>query len=154
MTVMIDTLPDSLVYLILQELNGICLGRIAKVSKNMSNFANNDELWEFVCGFCKRSAIYRLYTSVNYSAQLYRLQVPLKLQNLAGDTIDILRKAKEENYRLKRYKMYDNLTTYEQELATAEKKELYLEKTFRAYERAIADWEGIEYIPIRIFYRN
>ena len=151
---MIDTLPDSLVYLILQELNGVCLSRIANVSKNMSNFANNDELWEFVCGFCKRNAIERLYNSGNYKVQLYRLQVPLKLQNLARDAIDILKKAKEENYRLKRYKIYDNLTTYKQELATAEKKELDLEKTFRAYERAIADWEGIEYIPMRVFYRN
>ena len=145
MTFIIDTLPDSLVYLILQELDGICLGRIARVSKSMSNFANNDELWEFVCGFCKKDAC---------SKDLYNLQVPLKLRKLIPNAYKILSKAKEEHHRVKKNKMYYNLITYEQKLAAAEKKELDSEKTFRAYERAIAQWRGIEYIAMPVIYRT
>ena len=79
MTFIIDTLPDSLVYLILQELDGICLVRIALVSKSMLNFANNDELWEFVCGFCKKDAcakdVYELQVNLDYENFL---MIPIK----------------------------------------------------------------------------
>jgi len=145
MTFIIDTLPDSLIYLILQELNGICLCRIAMVSKSLSNFANNDELWEFVYGFCKKDVDIK---------NLYKLQVPLKLRILFKDAYKILSKAKEENYRVEKYKMYDNLITYQQKLVAAEKKELDSEKTFRAYERAIAEWQGVEYMPIPVICRT
>jgi hypothetical protein len=145
MTFIIDTLPDNLVYLILQELNGICLARIAMVSKSLSDFANNDELWEFVYGFCKKDVD---------AKNLYKLQVPLKLRILFKDAYKILSKAKEENYRVEKYKMYDNLITYQQKLVATEKKELDSEKTFRAYERAIAQWQGLEYMPIPVIYRT
>jgi len=142
---MIDTLPDSLVYLILQELNGICLCCIAMVSKSMSNFANNDDLWKFVCGFYKKDVD---------TKNLYKLYVPLKLQLLHKDAYKILSKAKEEHYRVEKYKMNYNLTTYEQKLVAAEKKELNSEKTFRAYERAVAEWRGVEYIAMPVIYRT
>jgi hypothetical protein len=143
---MIDTLPDSLIYLILQELNGICLARIAMVSKSLLDFANNDELWEFVYGFCKKDVDVK---------NLYKLQVPLKLRILFKDAYKILSKAKEEHYRVEKYKMYDdNLTTYQQKLVAAEKKELDSEKTFRSYERAIALWQGVEYMPMPVIYRT
>lgn len=145
MTFIIDTLPDSLIYLILQELNGICLCRIAMVSKSLSDFANNNELWEFVYGFCKKDVDIK---------NLYKLQVPLKLRILFKDAYKILSKAKEENYRVEKYKMYDNLITYQQKLVAAKKKELDLEKTFRAYERAIAEWQGVEYMPIPVICRT
>jgi hypothetical protein len=146
MTFIIDTLPDSLIYLILQELNGICLCRIAMVSKSLSNFANNDELWEFVYGFCKKDVDVK---------NLYKLQVPLKLRILFKDAYKILSKAKEEHYRVEKYKMYDdNLTIYEQKLAAAKKKKLDSEKTFRSYERAIAQWQGVEYMPMPVIYRT
>ncbi len=145
MTFIIDTLPDSLIYLILQELNGICLCRIAMVSKSLSNFANNDELWEFVYGFYKKDVDVK---------NLYKLQVPLKLRILFKDAYKILSKAKEENYRVEKYKMYDNLTTYQQKLVAAKKKKLDSEKTFRAYERTIAEWQGVEYMPMPVIYRT
>jgi len=145
MTFIIDTLPDSLIYLILQELNGICLCRIAMVSKSLSDFANNNELWEFVYGFCKKDVDIK---------NLYKLQVPLKLRILFKDAYKILSKAKEENYRVEKYKMYDNLITYQQKLVAAKKKELDSEKTFRAYERAIAEWQGVEYMPIPVICRT
>jgi hypothetical protein len=145
MTFIIDTLPDSLIYLILQELNGICLARIAMVSKSLSDFANNNELWEFVYGFYKKDVDVK---------NLYKLQVPLKLRILFKDAYKILSKAKEENYRVEKYKMYDNLTTYQQKLVAAEKKELDSEKTFRAYERTIAEWQGVEYMPMPVIYRT
>jgi hypothetical protein len=145
MTFIIDTLPDSLIYLILQELNGICLARIAMVSKSLSDFANNNELWEFVYGFCKKDVDIK---------NLYKLQVPLKLRILFKDAYKILSKAKEENYRVEKYKMYDNLITYQQKLVAAKKKELDSEKTFRAYERAIAEWQGVEYMPIPVICRT
>jgi hypothetical protein len=50
--------------------------------------------------------------------------------------------------------MYYNLITYEQKLDAAEKKELDSEKTFRAYERAIAQWRCIEYIAMPVIYRT
>jgi hypothetical protein len=145
MTFIIDTLPDSLIYLILQELNGICLARIAMVSKSLSDFANNNELWEFVYGFYKKDVDVK---------NLYKLQVPLKLRILFKDAYKILSKAKEENYRVEKYKMYDNLTTYQQKLVAAKKKKLDSEKTFRAYERTIAEWQGVEYMPMPVIYRT
>lgn len=148
MTFIIDTLPDSLVYLILQELDGICLVRIALVSKSMLNFANNDELWKVVCGFCKKDAC---------SKDLYELQVPFKLRKLFNDAYKIYSKAQGDHYRLKYREIMDyNLSTCEknQLLAAAEKKELDSEKTFRAYEHAIAQWRGIEYIAIPVIYRT
>lgn len=148
MTFIIDTLPDSLVYLILQELDGICLVRIALVSKSMLNFANNDELWKVVCGFCKKDAC---------SKDLYELQVPFKLRKLFNDTYKIRNNAQAAHYRLK-YKqiMYYNLSTFEKEqlLAEAEKKELDSEKKFRDCERAIAQWRGVEYRAMPLLYRT
>ena len=148
MTFIIDTLPDSLVYLILQELDGICLVRIARVSKSMLNFDNNDELWELVCRFCKKDAC---------AKDLYELQVPFRLRKLFNDAYKIRNNAQATHYRLK-YKqiMYYNLSTFEKKqlLAEAEKKELDSEKKFRAYERARAQWQGVEYMAIPVIYRT
>ena len=148
MTFIIDTLPDSLVYLILQELDGICLVRIALVSKSMLNFANNDELWKLVCGFCKKDAC---------AKDVYELQVPFRLRKLFDDTYKIRNNAQATHYRLK-YKeiMYLNLSTFEKEqlLAEAEKKELDSEKKFRDCERAIAQWRCVEYRAMPLLYRT
>ena len=114
----------------------------------MLNFANNDELWKLVCGFCKKDAC---------AKDVYELQVPFRLRKLFDDTYKIRNNAQVTHYRLK-YKeiMYLNLSTFEKEqlLAEAEKKELDSEKKFRDCERAIAEWQGVEYRARPLLYRT